>query len=48
MERPSADSQVLTRSEVLAAISYLLHLANAEPGYRLDDRPFRQPTHPIL
>jgi DNA-directed RNA polymerase subunit beta len=38
LERPEADSQVLTRSEVLAAISYLLHLANAEPGYRLDDQ----------
>ena len=32
------DSQVLTRSEVLAAISYLLHLADAQPGYRLDDQ----------
>ncbi|SVC43260.1 uncharacterized protein METZ01_LOCUS296114, partial [marine metagenome] len=38
LERPETDSQVLTRSEVLAAISYLLHLANAEPGYRLDDQ----------
>ena len=32
LERPAADSQVLTRSEVLAAISYLLHLANANPA----------------
>ena len=38
LERPQLDSQVLTRSEVLAAISYLLRLANAEPGYRLDDQ----------
>ncbi|WP_419842623.1 DNA-directed RNA polymerase subunit beta [Candidatus Poriferisodalis sp.] len=32
------DSTVLHRSEVLATASYLLHLANAEPGYRLDDQ----------
>lgn len=38
LERPAVDSQVLTRSEVLASISYLLHLADAEPGYRLDDQ----------
>ena len=36
--RPDPDSTVLTRSEVLATASYLLHLANAEPGYRLDDQ----------
>ena len=29
---------MLSRCEVLAACSYLLHLVNAEPGYRLDDQ----------
>ena len=38
LERPDPDQQVLSRSEVLAAITYLLHLADASPGYRLDDQ----------
>jgi DNA-directed RNA polymerase subunit beta len=38
LERPIEDQQVLSRSEVLAAVTYMLHLANAEPGYRLDDQ----------
>jgi len=38
LERPDPDSQVLTRSEVLATCTYLLHLAQGEPGYRLDDQ----------
>ena len=38
LERPDPDSQVLTRSEVLATCTYLLHLAKGEPGYRLDDQ----------
>ena len=38
LERPDPDQPVLTRSEVLASCSYLLHLAKGEPGYRLDDQ----------
>ena len=38
LERPDPDQQVLSRSEVLAAVTYLLHLADASPGYRLDDQ----------
>ena len=38
LERPDPDSPVLTRSEVLATCTYLLHLAKGEPGYRLDDQ----------
>ena len=38
IERPDPDQTVLSRSEVLAAVTYLLHLADAEPGYRLDDQ----------
>ncbi len=35
----SAEEQnVLSRCEVLAAISYMLHLVKQEPGYRLDDQ----------
>jgi len=32
------DQTVLSRCEVLAACTYLLHLVDAEPGYRLDDQ----------
>ncbi len=38
LERPDPDQPVLVQSEVLAACSYLLHLAKGEPGYRLDDQ----------
>jgi DNA-directed RNA polymerase subunit beta len=38
LDRPERDQEVLSRCEVLAACSYLLHLVNAEPGYRLDDQ----------
>ncbi len=38
LERPEIDQPVLTPAEVLAATTYLLHLVNAEPGYRLDDQ----------
>ena len=38
LERPSEGQGVLSRSEILAACSYLLHLANGEPGYRIDDQ----------
>jgi DNA-directed RNA polymerase subunit beta len=38
LDYPAPDQNVLSRCEVLAAISYLLHLAKTEPGYRLDDQ----------
>jgi DNA-directed RNA polymerase subunit beta len=38
LDRPEADQSVLSRCEVLATLTYLLHLVNAEPGYRLDDQ----------
>ncbi|MEZ5280947.1 MAG: DNA-directed RNA polymerase subunit beta [Acidimicrobiales bacterium] len=38
LERPDPNQNVLSRAEVLAAVTYLLHLADAEPGYRLDDQ----------
>jgi DNA-directed RNA polymerase subunit beta len=38
LERPQPGQGVLSRSEILAACSYLLHLAQGESGYRLDDQ----------
>ncbi len=38
LDRPDLESSVLSRAEVFAAITYLLHLADAQPGYRLDDQ----------
>jgi DNA-directed RNA polymerase subunit beta len=38
IDRPEAGQSVLSRCEVLATLTYLLHLVNAEPGYRLDDQ----------
>jgi DNA-directed RNA polymerase subunit beta len=38
IDRPEEGQSVLSRAEVLAACTYLLHLVNAEPGYRLDDQ----------
>src|SRR4051794_40180887 len=38
LERPDPDQGVLAQAEMLAATTYLLHLANGEPGYRLDDQ----------
>jgi DNA-directed RNA polymerase subunit beta len=38
LERPESDQGVLSPSEMLATASYLLHLANGESGYRLDDQ----------
>ncbi|MGO8877310.1 MAG: DNA-directed RNA polymerase subunit beta [Acidimicrobiales bacterium] len=38
LERPNPEQGVLSPSEVLAAATYMLHLANGEPGYRLDDQ----------
>ncbi len=37
-ERPEPGQGVLSPSEMVAAASYMLHLANGEPGYRLDDQ----------
>jgi DNA-directed RNA polymerase subunit beta len=38
LERPEEGQGVLSPSEILAASTYMLHLANGEPGYRLDDQ----------
>lgn len=38
LDRPEPDQSVLSRCEVLAATTYLLHLAKTDPGYRLDDQ----------
>jgi DNA-directed RNA polymerase subunit beta len=38
LERPAPGQGVLSRSEILAACSYLLHLAQGTSGYRLDDQ----------
>jgi DNA-directed RNA polymerase subunit beta len=38
LERPAPGQGVLSPSEVLAASTYMLHLANGESGYRLDDQ----------
>ncbi len=38
IDTPDANQPVLSRCEILAATSYLLHLAKGEPGYRLDDQ----------
>ncbi len=38
LDLPAPDQNVLSRCEVLAAVSYMLHLAKTEPGYRLDDQ----------
>ena len=38
LDLPSEDQNVLSRCEVLAAVTYMLHLVKQEPGYRLDDQ----------
>ena len=38
LDYPEEDQNVLSRCEVLAAITYMLHLVKQEPGYRLDDQ----------
>ena len=38
IDRPEPGQSMLSRCEVLATLTYLLHLVNAEPGYRLDDQ----------
>ena len=38
LDLPDPDQHVLSRCEVLAAVTYMLHLVKQEPGYRLDDQ----------
>jgi DNA-directed RNA polymerase subunit beta len=38
LEKPEEGQGVLSASEMLATASYMLHLANGESGYRLDDQ----------
>jgi DNA-directed RNA polymerase subunit beta len=38
IDLPEEGQHVLSRCEVLAAVSYMLHLVKQEPGYRLDDQ----------
>ena len=38
LDYPDEGQNVLSRCEVLASISYMLHLVKQEPGYRLDDQ----------
>ena len=38
LERPGKDQSVLSSSEMLATATYLLHLAQYEQGYHLDDQ----------
>ena len=38
LDLPDEDQNVLSRCEVLASITYMLHLVKQEPGYRLDDQ----------
>jgi len=38
LDLPTDNREVLTKCEVLAAVSYMLNLVSQEPGYRLDDQ----------
>lgn len=38
LQKPDPDQSVLAQAEMLAATTYLLNLAHATPGYRLDDQ----------
>src|SRR5207249_12283904 len=38
LERPDPAQSVLSPAEILAAATYMLHLANGQPGYRWDDQ----------
>ena len=38
LDLPTEDQDVLSKCEVVAALSYMLHLVKQEPGYRLDDQ----------
>ncbi|MGH8981386.1 MAG: DNA-directed RNA polymerase subunit beta, partial [Acidimicrobiales bacterium] len=38
LERPAPDQGVLSASEIFATATYMLHLADGEAGYRIDDQ----------
>jgi len=38
LDRPAPDQGVLSPSEILATATYMLHLADGESGYRIDDQ----------
>jgi DNA-directed RNA polymerase subunit beta len=38
LDLPEEGQHVLSRCEVLASVTYMLHLVKQEPGYRLDDQ----------
>jgi DNA-directed RNA polymerase subunit beta len=38
LERPAPDQSVLSPAEILATATYMLHLADGEVGYRIDDQ----------
>ncbi len=38
LERPAPDQGVLSPAEILATATYMLHLADGESGYRIDDQ----------
>ncbi len=38
LERPEPDQSVLSPAEILATATYMLHLADGEAGYRIDDQ----------
>ncbi|MHB8437809.1 MAG: DNA-directed RNA polymerase subunit beta [Acidimicrobiales bacterium] len=38
LERPNPDQGVLSPAEILATATYMLHLADGESGYRIDDQ----------
>jgi DNA-directed RNA polymerase subunit beta len=38
LERPAPDQPTLSPAEILAAATYMLHLADGQPGYRIDDQ----------
>lgn len=38
LDLPEEGQHVLSRCEVLAAVTYMLHLVKQDPGYRLDDQ----------
>ena len=38
LDLPDENQNVLSRCEVLASVTYMLHLVKQEPGYRLDDQ----------
>jgi DNA-directed RNA polymerase subunit beta len=38
LDLPTPEQTVLSRCEMLSAVTYMLHLVKQEPGYRLDDQ----------